>query len=85
MNELTRVRAVRVSPHLVFALVKQGLVSPVKVVEGLPADAALVGAYHDPERHAFVLLVHAASFDPVPDGQIPPEQLVTFRSTEPHE
>lgn len=39
---------------------------------GLPADADVRAVDYDFPRRAFALLIHSATFDPVPSGEIPP-------------
>jgi len=80
-----RVRVVRVSTQLVFALIKDGMLRPARVLEGLPADAVMVGAGYD-DNHGihpyYTLYVASSEFEPAVLGLPTPEITVAFQTIE---
>jgi hypothetical protein len=80
-----RVRVVKVSTEIVFDIIKNGVVRPFEVVDGLPADTMLIKADYDHNYGThpyFTLYVASGEFEPAPKGSSTPEVMVTFRRTD---
>lgn len=80
-----RVRVVKVSTQLVFALIKDGMLRPARVLKGLPDDAVMVGAGYDNNHGThpyFTLYVASSEFEPAVLGLPTPEITVTFQTIE---
>lgn len=67
---------------MLLSLFRQGMAA-VPVKGALPDDAELVGIEWVPGDRDVTLYVASESFDPVPEGQEPPELTVIFRSYPP--
>lgn len=66
--------------HVISVLHELGLGSHchyLTVFSGVPENAELVGASYDIYKRVFVLCVYSATYDPVPDAEMIPEQIVT--------
>lgn len=81
MDERTtgrKTRVLRVAPSLLFHLIRVPDDRARITSAGLPDDVRLLGAYYDDQRAVFRLYVESATFDLVPEGEMPPELEVTF-------
>lgn len=76
-----RVKRVSIDPKLLAAILtkpKDGI--STEIVEGIPSTAGVVGGGYDFQCNCFVLFVADASFEEVPEGNIPPELPITVRA-----
>jgi len=78
-----QVKRMYVSPELIQTMLTTGyeLKGKLRVTEGLPEGAVLVGVGYDIQRRAWAMDFQHGTFDYTPDGMIPPELVVTVEKT----
>jgi hypothetical protein len=52
------------------------------MVSDLPDDAEIVGCYWAQEMQTAVFICQSDEFDPIPEGEVLPLRVVTFRTAE---
>ncbi len=77
-------KLMRVPVSLIFweHQVKQGAVTTVRCIEGLPEDAQLTSSYYDGSKQAAFLVFEHSSFREVQQGEIIPELWPVFEVVE---
>lgn len=73
MSNERRVKSLHVPNKAMLYLFCSGGTFGVTVRKGLPEDAFVRYAFMDNYTGSFVFMVESKAFDPVPEGQIPPE------------
>jgi hypothetical protein len=75
-----RVRTLAITPGVMLGLAtRRDDTCTLRVLDGVPPGATIVGAGYDIARDTFTLLVAHESFDPTPEGLRFPEQGVLVR------
>jgi hypothetical protein len=80
-----RLLAISITQRLFAQMITTGFEFnvPVRCIDGLPADAVLVGAFTEhPECNAYYVFYHP-SFDVVPEGERMPLKSIVFKFSEP--
>ena len=79
---VTRIAHVPLSEWTLERMLVEGLRGPLRI-DGLPADATLLGLHHEWMPRCFLLRFHSATFAPVPENVDPPTLMLTVTSPEP--
>lgn len=76
-----RTRVMMINPVEWMALFTTGLkfAKQTQLIEGVPADAQLIGAAYDIRRDAILLVIESDEYEPVPITKQPPTQLVRIK------
>lgn len=76
-----RTRVAMLSPVEFMSLFTTGMVFEKRtaVIEGIPADAQLIGAAYDIRRDAILLVIESDEYEPVPITKQPPTQLIRLK------
>jgi hypothetical protein len=76
-----RTRVMMIHPVEWMSLFTTGLkfAKHTQLIEGVPADAVLIGAAYDIRRDAILLVLESDEYEPVPITKQPPTQLVRIK------
>jgi len=80
-----RTRVMMINPVEWMSLFTTGarFAKQVQVIEGVPADAKLIGCAYDIRRDAILLVLESDEYEPVPITKQPPTQLVRLKFGDP--
>lgn len=77
-----RAKQLMINPYEFMFLFTKGLEfkKHTKIIEGLPADASLIGVAYDVRRDAIIMVVESEQYEPIPITDMPPVQLVSLQT-----
>ncbi len=80
-----RTKVMMINPVEWMALFTTGVrfAKQVQLIEGVPADAKLIGCAYDIRRDAILLVLESDEYEPVPITKQPPTQLVRLKFGDP--